>query len=116
MVFAIIEYLWKQPTEGFSAFFLDEVRPQLASAGLPVLGAYVPEEEPNNFPRLPVRTGEKVFVWFTAAQDGAEFDRRLQLLHQSASWKTEVAPRLADYQERPPQILRLDPTRRSALR
>jgi hypothetical protein len=116
MVFAIIEYLWKQPTEGFSAFFLNEVRPQLANAGLPVLGAYLPEEAPNNFPRLPVRTGEKVFVWFTAAQDAAEFDHRIQRLHQTASWRTGVAPRLADYQERSPQILRLDPTPRSALR
>jgi hypothetical protein len=111
MIFAVIEYLWKGPDDGFSDFFLNDVRPLLAAAGLSVLGAYVPEEAPNNFPRLPVRPDRKLLVWFTAAPDSAAFDRIVAKLHHDSRWK-----QLADYEERPPQILRLDPTPRSALR
>jgi hypothetical protein len=117
MVFVTIEYLWKNPNEGFSNFFLDEAAPAMRKAGLPVLGAYVSEEKPNNFPRLPVRSSaEKVFVWFTQAHDIAEFDRLTARLHSSPQWKKDIAPKLADSEERPPQVLRLDPTPRSALR
>lgn len=116
-VFAVIEYLWLPPDDGgFAGFFLNQVRPQLNAAGLPVLGAYVPEEEPNNFPRLPVRTEKKMMVWFTTAPSVAEFNRRSTKLHASTSWKTQIAKKLEDFQERPPQILDLDPTPRSALR
>jgi len=117
MVFVTIEYLWKNPNEGFSNFFLDQAAPAMRKAGLPVLGAYVSEEEPNNFPRLPVRSSaEKVFVWFTKAHDVAEFDRLTARLHASPQWKNDIAPQLAVSEERPPLVLRLDPTPRSALR
>jgi hypothetical protein len=116
MVFAVIEYVWKDPNEGFSSFFLDEVRPQLNKTGLQVLGAYVPEEAPNNFPRLPVRPDKKILVWFTAAANATDFDQRMARLLASPGWKGAIASKLADYEERPPQILRLDPTPRSALR
>jgi hypothetical protein len=116
MVFVTIEYLWKDPNEGFSKFFLEQASPLLGSAGLPVLGAYVPEEEANNFPRLPLRPKEKVFVWVTRATDLADYQRKLRSLHDSPGWKNTVAAKLADAEERPPQVLRLTPTPRSALR
>lgn len=108
MVVATIYYLWKDPDEGFTAFFRGEVAPALEAAGLPVLGAYVPEATPNNFPRLPVRQGEKVFVWFTRASDQAAYDPVLA--------KLKAGERLRGYQERRAQVLRLAPTPRSLLR
>lgn len=108
LVIATIHYLWKDPDEGFAAFFQNEVAPALEAAGLPVLGAYVPEATPNNFPRLPVRQGEKVFVWFTKAPDQAAYDAALA--------KLKVGEKLRGYQERRPQVLRLAPTPRSLLR
>ena len=84
--------------------------------GLPVLGAYVPEEAPNNFPRLPVRPDTKLFVWFTRADDTAALDAALQRLEISAAWREQVVPRLGGFEERAPQRLRLAPTPRSALR
>ena len=116
VVVATIYYLWKTPTEGFASFFHDHVAPRLAAAGLPVLAAYVPEEQPNNFPRLPVRQGEKLFVWFTRAPDRATVDRVGADLHHDPIWQREAEPGLLDAQERPAQILYLDPTERSALR
>lgn len=115
-VFAIIEYLWQEPGQGFADLFLDRIRPLLSEAGLPVLGVYVPEEQPNNFERLPVRSDKKILVWFTKARNPGDFDRIRNHLMASAKWRQEVGDRLDLAEERPPQVLRLDPTPRSALR
>lgn len=115
-VFAVIEYLWQEPGQGFSDFFLDHVRPLLDQAGLPVLGVYVPEEQPNNFPRLPVRSDRKVLVWFTKAASPDGYDRIRKRLEAMPRWNSEVQGKLDLAEERPPQVLRLDPTPRSALR
>jgi len=116
VVMATIAYLWKRPDEGFVAFFREAMMPAIEAAGLPVLGAYVPEEAPNNFPRLPVRPDTKLFVWFTRADDAAALDAALRRLAASAAWREQVAPRLGGFEERAPQRLRLAPTPRSALR
>ena len=90
--------------------------PELIAAGLPVLGAYVAENAPNTFPRLPVRQHEKVFVWFTRAMSAADHAAAHRRLLARAAWRNRVAPALADYEERGAQVLRLAPTLRSALR
>lgn len=110
-IIATIYYLWKDPGEGFTQFFTTKLAPELATAGMPVLGAYVTETTPNNFPALPVRQHEKVFVWLTRSQDAASYDRAQTRLHG-----TELGRELKDYQERAPQVLRLAPTSRSLLR
>jgi len=106
-----IYYLWKDPSEGFTLFFTEKLRPELTAAGVPVLGGYVTESTPNNFPALPVRQHEKVFVWFTRAQDATSYDQMLTRLDGSG-----VGRELQDYQERAAQVLRLAPTSRSLLR
>jgi hypothetical protein len=116
VVVATIYYLWKDPAEGFAAFFAEQMAPQLAAAGLPVLGAYVPENAENTFPRLPVRQHEKVFVWFTRADDQAAYAAKLDRLRARPGWRDGIAPTLLDHQERSAQVLRLAPTPRSMLR
>ena len=116
MVVATIHYLWKDPGEGFATFFESRMRPALEAAGLPVLGAFVTETQPNDFPRLPVRQSEKVFVWFTRVVDQAAYDRAQAMLHALPAWRDGIAAALADAEERAPQILRLAPTPRAALR
>ena len=113
--FAVIEYLWKDPNDGFSSFFLDHAAPLLEEAGLPILGVYVPEELPNNFPRLPTRPDKKVLVWFTKAPQPHDFDAIRSKLALTPAWRQSVGSVLSDLEERPPQVLRLDPTPRSAL-
>jgi hypothetical protein len=116
LLIATIHYLWKDPAEGFAAFFRDRLAPAYASAGLPVLASYVTETEPNNFPQLPVRQHEKVFVWFTRVANQAAWDRARTSLAAAPEWRQTLAPRLDDFEERAPQILRLAPTPRSLLR
>ena len=97
LVVATILYLWKDPAEGFGQLFAE----RLAATGRSTLGVYAPETSENTFPRLPVRQHEKVLVWFSRVEDQA--------------WLAND-PDLADVQERPAQVLRLDPTPRSRLR
>jgi hypothetical protein len=115
VIVATIYYLWKDPAEGFTEFFQSRLAPELTTAGLPVLGAYVAETTPNNFPRLPVRQHEKVFVWFTRATDVPAHEKAKATLNARLSGGT-LGAELADYQERPAQVLRLSPTSRSLLR
>lgn len=113
--------LWKDPADpadpadGFAAFFEREVVPVLEAAGLPVIGSFIPERAPNNFPRLPVREGEKLFVWMARAADADEWAARWSACRASASWRA-IEPRWRDAQERPPQILRLRPDSGSSIR
>lgn len=111
VIVATIYYLWKDPAEGFTQFFTTKFAPALTAAGIPVLGGYVTETTPNNFPALPVRQHEKVFVWFARAQDAASYDQLRTKLDGTA-----IQLELKDYQERAPQVLRLAPTSRSLLR
>jgi quinol monooxygenase YgiN len=106
-----IYYLWKDPSEGFTQFFIEKLKPELTAAGVAVLGGYITETTPNNFPALPVRQHEKVFVWFTRTQDVTAYDRILTNIESSS-----VGRELKDYQERAAQVLRLAPTSRSLLR
>jgi hypothetical protein len=112
LVVATVYYLWKDPGEGFAATFDARLRPELEAAGLPVLAAFTPEPTPNNFPRLPVRQGEKLFVWFTRVDDPAAYAAAMRRLSQRPGFAAAMGTQL----ERPPQVLRLAPTPRSALR
>jgi hypothetical protein len=116
LVVATIHYLWKDPSEGFSAFFTDRMAPTLAAAGLSVLGAYVPENSKNTFPRLPVRQHEKLFVWFMRIDGANAYAAARERLLANPAWRTELGTALKDYEERTAQVLRLSPTARSRLR
>lgn len=115
MVVGTIHYLWKAPTEGFDRFFLDRMAPELRAAGLPVLAAFVPETSENTFPRLPVRQGEKVFVWFTRAEDANGFEQAWTRLRARPGWSA-LEVELQGHEERRAQTLRLAPASRSKLR
>jgi NIPSNAP len=89
--------------DDFSSFFLREALPVLAGAGVTPVGLLESEHAENTFPRLPVRAGENVFVWF--ARFGTPEEERVVDLPM-------VEARLTA----PPERLRLRPTARSSLR
>lgn len=65
------------------------------------LARFVTEPSVNTFPRLPVREGEHVFIWFGAYANPGAFEKERASLTR-VPWRTEV--------------LRLEPTPRSLLR
>lgn len=116
VVVANLWRLWAEPDAEFAAFFEATVKPELEAAGLPVIAAFLPVREPNSFPRLPVREGEKLFVWFTRADSAEAYAAAVKRLEARPNWKARVALLLADRLESPPLVRRLAPTPRSALR
>jgi hypothetical protein len=116
LVVATIEYLWKQPDEGYAAYFRDTLAPAYRAAGLSVLATYSPETEPNNFPKLYVRQNERLLVWFTRVANPAAYQAAQRKLRATAAWRGSLRPALANYRERAPQVLILSPTPRSLLR
>jgi hypothetical protein len=84
--------------------FETTVAPALRDAGEPVLATFVTDDTPNDFPALPVREGDHVFVWFT------------RLARRAATPGNGTPTALEDRLVGPPETLRLEPTPRSLLR
>lgn len=100
----------------FARFFDDRVAPVLADAGAEPLARFETEPAENTFPRLPVRTGENVFVWFAAFADAEQQRDHLDRLARSKEWNEEILPALSERLSAPAERLTLAPTARSLLR
>jgi quinol monooxygenase YgiN len=101
-------YLLARPAdEDFLRFFETQVRPVLQETGAPPIARFVTESAANNFPALPVRTGEHAFVWFASFASAADHEQHLARRKVFRSWNELVQPAL--------QELRLEPTTHSRL-
>ena len=91
--------------------FNEQVRPVLERLGARVLAQFVTEPAPNTFPRLPVREGESVFVWFAAFADA-----HAQAWYEAAAAADPVIAAWTRRLDALPETLRLAPTPGSLLR
>ena len=101
---------------GFAARFDAQLAPLLRQHGANVIARYLTNASENTFPRLPVREGERVFVWLARFDDVASLDAHLAALRGSEAWKDAVAAAMFDDLLHAPDLLRLVPTARSELR
>jgi hypothetical protein len=69
LVVATIYYFDAPVTDDFVGFFEGRVEPALEDTGATVLAYFVTEGSANNFPKLPVREGKNVFIWFSRFRD-----------------------------------------------
>ncbi len=99
----------------FLNFFDSDVAPSLTEAGASILAQFVTEKSVNTFPRLPIREGENVFVWFSGFPNRAAYERHVTDLSRSQRWNREVA-RALEGRVRTQKVLKLSPTARSRLR
>ncbi len=90
-------------TPDFAAYFAASILPELAEAPLACCETLVAE---NTFPALPVREGERIFVWFSRFADEESARKR--------AWRERVD--LRDVLDGEPETLVLRPTAGSALR
>lgn len=116
LVVATIYYLDEPAGDDFVGFFEQSVKPVLINAGASILAYLVTENSLNNFPALPVREGENVFIWFSLFRDQMAYEDHVAGLSKSARWRGEVSPELTRRLSNPPEVLKLSPTARSQLR
>ncbi|HEX2134190.1 MAG TPA: NIPSNAP family protein [Actinophytocola sp.] len=102
--------------DDFVEFFLQEVRPLLANTGADPVACLRTEPVENNFPRLPVRTGENVFAWIAAFPEQEAHLEHIHQLGRSTRWTHDLLPLLTKHLARPPEQLHLAPTGRSLIR
>jgi len=96
-----IEALARQAEETFAAY---------RAAGAREAAVLVTLDVPNNFPRLPIRTDGPYLVWVGVVKDDAMLATQLAPLAERAS--RSLGAHLRDA----PELVLLDPTRRSRLR
>ncbi len=116
LLVATIYYLPAPAEAEFLEFFTNTVEPILTQAGASILARLVTENSANNFPALPVREGENVFVFFVRFEDHGAYERYLAKLSRSQEWKGRISNELIRRLQRAPEVLKLSPTARSQLR
>ena len=85
-------------------------------SGASILASFVTEESENSYPRLPVREGEHVVVWFARVPSRAAGEEYVVALAESPRWQGAVADPWSRRLTGPPEVMRLEPTPRSRLR
>jgi hypothetical protein len=114
-VVATIYYFDAPVGDDFVDFFDRVLKPEQIEAGALIIAHFVTESSANNFPALPVREGENVFVWFSRFRDHAAYERYVSALARSSLWGGEISRELAQRVKGPSDVLRLSPTARSRL-
>lgn len=115
LIVATTYFLNPHNDEAFAAFFSHDVAPILKEADAKFLATFATEHSPNNYPRLPVRENETVFVSLTRFASPAVHAAHVAALTQSPAWRA-LEPALTRALVAPIQTLRLQPTARSLLR
>jgi hypothetical protein len=101
-------------TSEFVTLFDQQIRPMVTRVGARVIGTYVTEESPNNFPALPVRP-VNTFAWFGCFADEAAYAQYQRQVRQDPAWGA-INQRFAELKNyNPPEVWRLTPTLRSRL-
>jgi NIPSNAP len=115
LIVATIYYLRASAAADYASWYEQSLQPVLREAGGTPLASFVTESSPNNFPRLPVREGENVFVAFTCFANAAAYEKHKAVLAGSASWR-ELSTQVASRSRNLPEVHRLNPGARSLLR
>jgi len=113
LVVATIYYLNAPADADFINFYERDLQPVLTDAGASILAYFVTETSVNNFPRLPVREGETVFVWFSRFSDRVAYEHHVADVAQHC--RGEISEELARWLKAPPEVRKLSPTARSQL-
>ena len=115
VVVATICYFDAPVNNDFIVFFEQKLKPIATEDGASLLSYFVTESSANNFPALPVRENENVFVWFMHSPDQAWYERYSDAISKSQRWRAGVSSILAQRLIKEPEILRLIPTTHSRL-
>jgi hypothetical protein len=113
---ATIYYIGDVDSVQFADFFDRTVFPLISAAGVHPIARFVTEELPNNFPRLPVRDHDRVFLWLARWTSLKEHDEFLAHFRSLSGWRDSAPASVLPALTRKPEQLRLIPTNRSPMR
>ena len=116
MIGATIHYLGAVDATQFLSFFQNAIAPELTASDVHPIACLVTEESANNFPRLPVRDGERAFIWFARWPSPAEHAAFVSRFNALSGWRDAAPEAILAALMQKPERLRLAPTQRSALR
>ena len=114
-VTATIYYFDAPIQPDFINYFENTIQPALMDADISTLAYFITEESPNTYPKLPVREGEHVFIWFAGFPNQDAYELQTAMLAESNLWKNEISRYLKRRLNRKPELLKLSPTPRSRL-
>lgn len=112
---AMIYYLNGASSTEFVSFYRTAIRPRLVALGAVPRMELQTETAANNFPRLPVREREEVFLWIGRWSGAAELQAFLERWTKQSGWRDSAVASVMPALMRKPEILRLAPTARSEL-
>lgn len=101
--------------DAFAAHYQREAAPMMSVLGGAPFATFVTDRSPNSFPRQRVRT-DTVFVSLTRFETLDACAAFEVARDASEAWRTRIQPEIASRLIAPSEILRLQPTARSALR
>jgi quinol monooxygenase YgiN len=113
LIVASICTLAPAAADAFAGFFARSVAPLLAAHGAKPIAVFETEPSANTYAPLPLREGERAFVWFARFVDQAAYDRHVRDLSTNPRWTTDVGPQLEQRLAAPVETWRLAPTSRS---
>lgn len=96
-----------------ASFFAERALPVLEGSGARIDAVFVTERSANGFPRLPVREGETVLVWFECYADREALDECRERLAGNARWTDDIYPAIDAQCWRRIETAYLTPTSRS---
>jgi hypothetical protein len=115
----VVADFYRSPAGGLGRlveWFEQHLQPALAARGHPVLGHFVAELTPNDYPRLPVIQDPELLVVLTAYRDGEHHAAARADWQRSAAWRAGPGGAGPAALAGGVATLRLRPTARSLIR
>jgi len=100
----------------FGNFFDHSVVPHLNTLGAYPIATLATIDVPNNFPRLPIREHDRVFLWIGRWPSAAGHEAFCAQMRVWSGWRDSTPETLLPALMRKPEQLRLKPTTRSILK
>lgn len=107
---ATIYYLGNVDPTLFATFFDSALMPQFTRLGAGPSATLVTEGSANNFPRLPVRSNEPVFIWLAYWDDEHQADAFQSRFAAISGWRDRAPEAVLPALMRKPELLRLQST------
>jgi len=110
-----IYYLGGVDEMQFADFFVHALLPRLNASGVHPIAILTTDEVLNNFPRLPVREHDRVFLWMARWASDEDYAAFAGQMRTWSGWRDKAPEAVLPAVMRKPEQLRLKPTNRSPL-